>query len=392
MSLPALIDLDGLEGARVLARLDLNVPVADGRVLDDTRIVAALPTLEWLLERAGAVAACSHLGKAKGTPDPTYSLRPVADALADALGRPVRFLEDCLAAERAMPSDGHLMLLENLRFYPGEKANDEDFARRLTAPFSHYVNDAFGTAHRAHASVEAAARHYESGRKAAGFLMGREVAALSRLVDRPETPYVAVVGGAKVSTKTEPLEALLGRVSTLLIGGGMANTFFLARGLEVGRSLVEKEMLKTAQHVLTLARSRGIELLMPEDVVVTDSIDAPRRIEVAPNDSIPSDMIVVDIGPSTRERYAAAVAGARTVFWNGPMGVFETEAFAAGTLAVARAVAESDGFSVVGGGESVMAVRQAGLIEAIDHVSTGGGASLAFLSGEPLPAITALEA
>jgi phosphoglycerate kinase len=284
------------------------------------------------------------------------------------------------------------MLLENLRFYPGEKANDEDFARRLTAPFSHYVNDAFGTAHRAHASVEAAARHYESGRKAAGFLMGREVAALSRLVDRPETPYVAVVGGAKVSTKTEPLEALLGRVSTLLIGGGMANTFFLARGLEVGRSLVEREMLKTAQRVLNVAESRGIELLMPEDVVVTDSIDDPQRIEVAPNDSIPSDMVVVDIGPSTRERYAAAVADARTVFWNGPMGVFETEAFAAGTLAVARAVAESDGFSVVGGGESVMAVRQAGLIEAIDHVSTGGGASLAFLSGEPLPAITALEA
>jgi len=390
VDLPALNELENVEGSRVLARLDLNVPVRDGEVLDDTRIVSALPTLRWLTERAGVVAACSHLGKAKGAPDPAYSLAPVAAALEKALGRSVRFVPDCLdTVDDAEP--GSLLLLENLRFHPGEKANDSDFAARLTEPYSHYVNDAFGTAHRAHASVEAAARSYSRGRKAAGFLMECEVAALDRVVDEPEQPFVAVVGGAKVSTKTAPLEALIGRVSSLLIGGGMANTFFLARGLEVGRSLVEGEMVETARSVLAAAAERGIEIVLPNDVVVADAIDNPQRVEVVASDAIPAELMVVDIGPEARARYREVLSAACTIFWNGPMGVFEVADFAAGTLAVAEALATSPAFSVVGGGESVMAIRQAGVIDDIDHVSTGGGASLQFITGEGMPAIAALE-
>ena len=390
MNLPVLADLDNVDGARVLARLDLNVPVRDGVILDDTRIVAALPTLRWLTKRAEVVAACSHLGKAKGTPDPAYSLAPVAAALEKALGRSVRFVPDCLAlVDDAGP--GSLLLLENLRFHPGEKANDSDFAARLAEPYDHYVNDAFGTAHRAHASVEAATRIYSQGRKAAGFLMECEVTALDRIVDDPEQPFVAVVGGAKVSTKTAPLEALVGRVSSLLVGGGMANTFFLAQGLEVGRSLVEEEMVETARSVLAAAAKRGIEFVLPVDVVIADAIENPRRVEVVASDAIPAEMMVVDIGPEARARYREVLSSSRTIFWNGPMGVFEVADYAAGTLAVAEALAESPAFTVVGGGESVMAVRQAGVIGNIDHVSTGGGASLQFITGESMPAITALE-
>ncbi len=391
MSLPALVDLRDLDGARVLARLDLNVPIADGEVLDDTRITAALPTLRWLMDRVDVVAACSHLGKAKGSPDPAFSLEPVAGALASALGRPVRFVPDCLDPLRADASPGELLLLENLRFYAGEKADDPEFAARLTEPFGHYVNDAFGTAHRAHASVVAAPALYGAGRKAAGFLMAAEVAALSRVVDDPEQPFVAVVGGAKVSTKTAPLEALLGRVRTLLVGGGMANTFFLAKGFEVGWSLTEPEMVSTAIRVMDAAAQHGVSIELPVDVVVADAIEGAQRIEIVASDEIPSDLMVVDIGPDTRKKYAQELAAAKTIFWNGPMGVFEVDDFAAGTLAVAEAVADSSAFSVVGGGESVMAIRRAGVFDSIDHVSTGGGASLEFLSGDTLPAITALE-
>jgi phosphoglycerate kinase len=391
MSLPTLADLEGIEGSRVLTRLDLNVPVHDGKVEDDTRIVAALPTLRWLGERASVVAACSHLGKAKGTPDPQYSLAPVAPVLEAALDRPVLFIRDCLDPAIADAGAGSLLLLENLRFHAGEKANDADFAARLTASFSHYVNDAFGTAHRDHASVSAAARRFAAGTKAAGFLMGREVEALGRLVADPELPYVAVIGGAKVSTKTAPLEALVDRVDALLIGGGMANTFLKARGLAVGRSLVEDEMLATARAVMDRAVERGVELVLPVDVAVTNNLEQPTRIEIVAADAIPADLMVVDLGPVSRERFIGVLAGARTAFWNGPMGVFEVDAFAAGTMAVAEALAACPGFTVIGGGESVMAVHRAGVADRIDHVSTGGGASLALIAGDELPAVVALE-
>jgi phosphoglycerate kinase len=392
MSLPALADLRELGGARVLLRLDLNVPVKNGVVQDATRIEASLPTLRWLLERVSVVAACSHLGDAKGKPDPALSLAPVAAALERALGRPVRFVAECLDPAAGKAAPGSLLLLENLRFHKGEKANDPDFAKQLAAPFSHYVNDAFGTAHRAHASVAAAPALFAPGRKAAGLLMGTEVAALRRMVDEPEQPYVAVVGGAKISTKTAPLAALLERVELMLIGGGMANTMLLAQGRPVGRSLVEQEMLETAASVLRRAAERGVRVELPTDVVVADAIASPTRVEVVAAGAVPADLMIVDIGPATQQRFAAAIAGARTVFWNGPMGVFETAEFAAGTMAVARALAASNAFTVVGGGESVMAVHRAGVAGAIGHVSTGGGASLELITGKVLPAIAALEA
>ncbi len=395
MTLPRLEDLEAVEGGRVLVRLDLNVPVSGGAVADDMRIRAALPTLRWLLDRAQVVAACSHLGKPKGQPNPGLSLKPVAASLERLLGRPVRFLSDCIGEDvrtTVSSATGELLLLENLRFHGEEKANDPAFARELSAPFSHYVNDAFGTAHRAHASVVAVPGLFPRGRRAAGRLMEAEVTALRRVVDDPAQPFVAIVGGAKISTKTAPLEALLAKVSTLVIGGGMANTFLLARGLEVGRSLVEPAMIGTARNVIERASARGVTLLLPEDVVVTDDLDNPSRIDVVPPENVSDDVMIVDLGPASRERVAAAVAGARTVFWNGPMGVFEKERFAAGTMAVARAMAASDGFTVVGGGESVMAVHQAGVADRLSHVSTGGGASLQLVAGAPLPALNALEA
>jgi phosphoglycerate kinase len=391
MTVPRLTDLEALEGSRVLLRLDLNVPVKDGQVMDSTRAMAALPTLRWLLERASVVAACSHLGKAKGVPDPAFSLEPVASLLEHELGCPVQFVDDCLDPSRRDAAPGSLMLLENLRFHPGEKANDPTFAEQLAAPYTHYVNDAFGSAHRAHASVVAAARLFDRGRRAAGILMAREIASLGRMLCDPEQPFVAVVGGAKISTKTAPLEALLERVSTILIGGGMANTFLAARGLEVGRSLVEEEMFDTVHDVTRHAADRGVTIEIPSDVVVTDDLENPNRVEVVSADGISPEEMVADLGPSSRKRYRDVVADAGTVFWNGPMGVFEIAEFSAGTLAIAEALASSNAFSVVGGGESVMAVRQAGLEDRIDHVSTGGGASLQFLTGETLPAIGVLE-
>jgi len=395
VSVPRLEDLEQLAGARVLLRLDLNVPIKDGEVQDTTRIEASLPTLQWLLERGALVTACSHLGKPKGKVKIELSLRPVAAIVETLLKRQVTFVDDCVgpkvAAALDMAAAGSVLLLENLRFHGGEEANEPGFARDLAAGFTHYVNDAFGTAHRAHASVAGAPSLFGRGRKAAGRLMQMEVDSLDALRAPSARPFVAVVGGAKVSTKTAPLEALLERVDTLAIGGGMANTFFLAQGQEVGQSLVEREMLDTAREVLARAARRGVALLLPEDVVVADSIDAPVEVQVVSSDAVPSNLRIVDIGPRARERFAAAVVGARTVFWNGPMGVFEVERFAAGTMAVAQAMAACQGFTVVGGGESVMAVHAAGIAHRLSHVSTGGGASLELISGVALPGVTALE-
>ncbi len=394
-SIPGLERLEGVAGARVLARLDLNVPLASGVVEDDQRLVAAAPTVRWLLERGAVVAACSHLGRPKGRPDPAASLRPVAEAFASVLGRAVEFVGECVGGEVLAAVEGvgpgSLVVLENLRFHPGEKGNDPAFAAALARPFTHYVNDAFGTAHRAHASVAGVVELFAPGRKAAGRLMAAELEALRRLVEAPEHPFVAVVGGAKVSDKAEPLEALVERADIVLVGGGMANTFLLAQGLGVGRSLAEEAMAATARKVVERAGARGVQVLLPEDVVVTDDLGAPSRVETVPVEAIPEDGMVVDIGPATRERFADALGEARMVFWNGPMGVFEKEPFAAGTMAVAEAMAECGGFTVVGGGESVMAVRRAGVADRIDHVSTGGGASLDLVAGKTLPAVAALE-
>ncbi len=392
MTLPGLSNLTGLENAQVLVRLDLNVPLADGVVQDDTRIEAALPTIKALLDRGARLALCSHLGKADGSPDSNCSLWPVAGFLAEVLGMEIPFVEDCLAPDRsAILAEHQVLLLENLRFHPGEKANDPAFAQALAEGFSHFVNDAFGTAHRAHASVSAAPSLFEKGYKAAGELMEREIQALSRVVNDPAQPFVAVVGGAKISTKTAPLEALLGKAERLLIGGGMANTFFLAKGLEVGRSLVEQDMLDTARAVMDRAEALGVELLLPTDVVVADAVSGTGRIEVVAAEAVPSHLLIVDLGPDSQKRYSQALADAQTVFWNGPMGVFEVDDFAAGTLAVAHAMASCPGFTVVGGGESVMAANKAGVEDRVSHISTGGGASLQYITGEPLPALTALE-
>jgi phosphoglycerate kinase len=381
-----------VEAKRVLLRLDLNVPLKDGAVRDETRVREAAPTVRALAERGAAVIACSHLGRAKGKYDPALSLAPVAPVLARLVGRPVTFVPDVVgeqaraAAAAARPGD--VLLLDNLRFEAGEEKNDPALCAALAALADVYVNDAFGSAHRAHASTAGVAAHFAA--RAAGPLMAREVAALTRVRDHAERPFVAVVGGAKISGKLQTLEALLAKADTVVLVGGMANTFLLAQGLAVGKSLVEPELLATAREVLAKADSRGVAVVLPSDAVVAAGLDAPGR--VVPVAAVGADEMILDIGPDTRARIGGLLAAAKTVFWNGPAGVFEKEAFAAGTMAIARALAESPAFSVVGGGESVAAVQQAGVAAKLSHVSTGGGASLEFLAGDVLPGIAALEA
>ncbi len=379
-------------GKRVLLRLDLNVPLKDGAVVDDTRVREAAPTVRLLAERGAIVLACSHLGRAKGKPDPALSLAPVAAVLSRHAGRPVGFVPD-VAGEVAMAAvagarPGDVLLLENLRFEPGETANDPEFCSRLARLAEVYVNDAFGTAHRAHASTAGVAQLFTA--RAAGPLMARELQALTTVRDHPERPFVAVVGGAKISGKLEALQALVEKADTLALVGGMANTFLLAQDCELGTSLVERDLLDTARGILARAAERGATVILPEDVVVAPSLEAPAG-QVVPADRIPADHMVVDVGPATIARIQNAVAVARTVFWNGPAGVFERPPFAAGTLAVAKAMAASSAFTVVGGGESVAAVHQAGVASQLSHVSTGGGASLEFLGGATLPGVAVLE-
>lgn len=379
-------------GRRVLLRLDLNVPLKDGQVADDTRIRAAAPTVRALAQRGAVVVACSHLGRPKGKPEPRYSLAPVAPLLAELAGCPVRFVDDVVgekaqaAVREARP--GEVVLLENLRFDPREEANDPEFARTLAQLADLYVNDAFGTAHRAHASTAGVARYFAE--KAAGPLLFTELAALSRVRDNPERPLVVIAGGAKISGKLETLQALSQKADVLCLVGGLANTFLLAKGVAVGRSLVEPDLVELARQILHQAQSRGTEVVLPVDVVVAESPEAAEG-KVVPVTSVPADSMILDVGPQTVAAIASRV-GRGTVFWNGPAGVFEKPPFAAGTLGIARALGESQAFTVVGGGESVEAVQLSGVASRISHVSTGGGASLEFLAGAELPGVAALEA
>ncbi|NOY45123.1 MAG: phosphoglycerate kinase [Deltaproteobacteria bacterium] len=384
-----------VEGKRVFVRADLNVPLKDGRITDDTRIRAALPTLRHLLDRGAAVVLASHLGRPKGRPDPAFSLAPVAERLGELLGLSV-FLAPDVVGPKVEPlardlEPGEVLLLENVRFHPGETKNDPELARRLAALAEAYVNDAFGTCHRAHASTAGMAAHFPPDRRAAGLLLLKEIRAFERVLDRPEHPYVAVLGGAKVSDKIGVIRNLLPRVDRILVGGAMAYTFLRAQGIKVGDSLVEEDKLELARELLAQARKAGKEIALPVDHVIARDLTAEAETRVTDGAEVPAGWKGVDIGPRTRDAYARAVAGARTVVWNGPMGVFEIPAFAEGTVAVARAAADSPAFTVVGGGDSVAAVTQAGLADRISHISTGGGASLELLEGKTLPGIAALE-
>ncbi len=396
-ALPTLEDLPLTEGTRVLLRADFNVPLSGSgqipgaggvpQIDDDLRIRAALPTIEWLRERGAAVVACSHLGRPKGEPDPKYSLAPVAQRLGELLGADVGLAPEVVGpeakamAERLGPGD--VMVLENLRFHPGETKGDEDLAGALAALAGAYVNDAFGAAHRAHASVVGPPRHLPS---AAGRLVMREVDALGRLLENPDRPFVAILGGAKVSDKIGVIDSLLARCDTLLVGGAMASTFLAAQGFVTGDSLIEADQIDECR-----ARLETGKVSVPTDVVVATAMAEDAEVQVVPAGSVPEGWMILDVGPVTADAYAAQVARSATVFWNGPMGVFEMAPFAAGTRAVAEAVAASGGYTVVGGGDSAAAMARFGLDKEVGHLSTGGGASLEYLEAGDLPGLAALR-
>jgi len=394
MSKLSVRDLD-LTGKRVFVRVDFNVPLKDGRIGDDTRIQASLPTIQLALKQGATVVLASHLGRPKGKVNPQMSLRPVADRLADFLNVSVTFTEDCVgdaatqAVERVKASGGGVVLLENLRFHSEEEKNDPQFAKALASLADAYVNDAFGAAHRAHASVEGITHHVRQA--AAGLLMEQELKYLGHALESPERPFVAILGGAKASDKIDVIRSMLGKVDRLIIGGAMAYTFLKSRGVPIGRSLAEDDKLDAAKAIEADAATRGVTLLLPVDHVVTDRIEPGAVIEVlAVTDARIGNRIGVDIGPQTIKAYEEAIADAKTVVWNGPMGVFEIEAFATGTNAVARAVAGVKGTTIIGGGDSIAAVKKSGMADRITHISTGGGASLEFLGGQTLPGVAAL--
>ena len=383
-----------LKGKRVFMRVDFNVPLNDAlEITDDTRIQASLPSIKLAVEKGARLILSSHLGRPKGKPNPKMSLKPAAARLSQLLGKPVAFAPDCIGPEveamaKAM-KDGDVLLLENLRFHPEEEKNDPEFSKKLAALAEVYVNDAFGSAHRAHASTEGITKFLSPC--AAGLLMERELEYLGKAVQNPERPYIAIVGGAKVSDKIELLQNLMKFANSVLIGGAMAYTFLKAKGIEVGLSKVEDDKLNLARDLMQFGERREIQVCLPIDHIVAEKVDASAAAELVTTPSIPANRLGVDIGPATRAAYAAEIARAKTIVWNGPMGVFEIDQFAAGTLAVARAVADSSAVSIVGGGDSVAAVHKAGIEAKISHISTGGGASLEFLSGMTLPGVAALS-
>lgn len=381
-------DID-VKDKKVLVRVDFNVPIKDGEVGDDTRIQAALPTLNYLLDHGAALILCSHLGRPKGEPDPAFSLEPVARHLQELLGRQVIFCEDSVGPKaQAAAGDlepGDVLLLENTRFHAGEKKNDPEMAEQLASLAEVYVNDAFGSAHRAHASTEGVARYLPA---VAGFLMEKEIQYLGDAIANPEKPFVAILGGAKISDKIGVIRNLLKIADQVLVGGGMANTFFKAMGYPVGDSLVEDEVLDTARE---LVEAGGSQLRLPVDVVIADAFENDASRKVMDMGPVPDGWRILDIGPQTVETYTRVVKEAGTVVWNGPMGVFEMPNFAVGTFGVARALAASDAVTIIGGGDSVAAVNQASVSDRISHMSTGGGASLEMLEGKTLPGIAALQ-
>ncbi|MFQ5817854.1 MAG: phosphoglycerate kinase [Terriglobia bacterium] len=383
-----------LTGHRVFVRVDFNVPLdAASRVTDDTRIRESLPTIQYALQQRARVVLSSHLGRPKGKPNPKMSLRPVAERLATLLGQPVQFAEDCIGKPAEQKSqalkEGELLLLENLRFHIEEEKNDAGFARALAGLVDKlYVNDAFGSAHRAHASTQGITRFVE--RAAAGFLMEKELTYLTKAIASPDRPYVAVLGGAKVSDKIKVIANLLRVVDTLILGGGMAYTFLKAKGIPIGTSLVEDDKLALAGQLLEEAARRSVQVLLPVDHLVARTLDPAARTQIVGQREIPDEQMALDIGPKTVEAFISALTRAKTILWNGPMGVFEHDAFTQGTLAVARALAESGATSIVGGGDSIAAVRKAGVTQRMTHISTGGGATLEFLGGRKLPGVEAL--
>jgi phosphoglycerate kinase len=387
------IDQIDLKGKRVFIRVDFNVPMDEkNRVTDDTRILLSLPTIRFVSEASGKVILASHLGRPKGKKDPKFSLAPVAERLSQLLGIKVALATDCIGEEVQKQiggmREGEILLLENLRFHPEEEKNEEGFSKALASLCDVYVNDAFGTAHRAHASTEGMTRFVKI--VAAGFLMMKEVESLEKALVSPQKPFVAILGGAKVSDKIGVIQNLLDRVTTLLIGGGMAYTFLKAEGFQIGKSLVEEDQIGFSLNLLEKAKGK-IKFFLPSDHIAAERMDVQAKREIVKNDKIPSGWVCLDIGPETVKTFSEEIKSAKTIVWNGPMGVFEMEPFSQGTFAIAKAIANSSAFSIVGGGDSVAAVNKAGVADRISHISTGGGASLEFLEGKKLPGIEALR-